>query len=142
MAPKKEIQAKKKVYLKGGAATPGPPIGTTFSGLAVKGMMIAKKYNELTDGMKGKTIPALVTCYKDGEFEIQLFKEPMAELIKAEIGTKGSGEPNKTKVGKLSQEQLRKLAEYKMDDMNAASVEAAVRMIEGTARSMGVEIEG
>lgn len=137
-----EIQAIKKVYLTGTKATPAPPLGTSLQSVDAKAPMVAKKFNEVSKDRAGETIPTIITCYKGGEFDLKLMQEPVANCIKKLLPNgKGSGEPNKNKVGKLTKEQVRKLAEDKFIDMNASSIETAMRMVEGQARSMGVEIE-
>ncbi|HEX9026035.1 MAG TPA: 50S ribosomal protein L11, partial [Clostridium sp.] len=123
-------------------ATPAPPVGPALGQHGVNIMGFCKEFNAKTANQAGYIIPVVITVYQDRSFSFILKTPPAAVLIKKEIGLEsGSGVPNKTKVGKLTQDQLKKIAETKMPDLNAASVESAMRMIAGTARSMGVTIE-
>jgi large subunit ribosomal protein L11 len=131
-----------KLQLQAGKATPAPPVGPALGQHGVNIMGFCKEFNAKTANQAGYIIPVVITVYQDRSFSFILKTPPAAVLIKKEIGLEsGSGVPNKTKVGKLTQDQLRKIAETKMPDLNAASVESAMRMIAGTARSMGVTIE-
>ena len=125
-----------------GKATPAPPVGPALGQHGINLMQFCKEYNAKTADKAGQVIPVVVTVYADRSFSFVIKTPPVSDLIKKAIGVeKGSGAPNKTKVGKLSQKQLRDIAQAKMQDLNAANVEAAMRLVEGTARSMGVETE-
>ena len=141
MAPKK-VLASVKLQIKAGQATPAPPVGTALGQHGVNIMEFCKQYNEATQQFSGQVIPAVLTIYEDRTFTFILKQPPMAELIKQEAGIdKGSGVPNRDKVARLSNDQLRRIAERKMPDLNANDVEMAMRIVAGTARSMGVEVE-
>ena len=141
MPPKKKIAALVKVQLQAGSATPAPPVGTALGPHGVNIMDFCKAYNAQTESMRGNVIPVEITIYEDRTFDFITKTPPAAELIKQAIGAeKGSGEPNREKVGKLTQAQVREIAERKMADLNANDVENAMRIVEGTARSMGVEV--
>jgi len=138
----KEIKAVVKVNIQAGKATPAPPIGPA---LAQHGLNIAEfcqKFNAATQQMQGFKIPAEVTIYKDRSYTFKL-KTPLAvELIKKAAGVeKGSGVPNKNKVGKITKAQLREIAEKKLPDLNTTDIEQAMKIIEGTARNMGIEVK-
>ncbi|MBP3619426.1 MAG: 50S ribosomal protein L11 [Clostridia bacterium] len=137
----KKVKAIVKLQLDAGKATAGPPVG---SGLGPHGINIGafvKEFNEKTAAQAGFIIPVVITIFEDRSFTFELKTPPAAVLIKKAMGNdKGSAKPNKTKVGKITQEQVRKIAETKMADLNAASIESAMSMIAGTARSMGVEV--
>jgi large subunit ribosomal protein L11 len=138
----KKVTGMIKLQLQAGKATPAPPVGPALGQHGVNIMGFCKEFNAKTANQAGYIIPVVITVYQDRSFSFILKTPPAAVLIKKEIGLEsGSGVPNKTKVGKLNQEQLKKIAETKMPDLNAASVESAMRMIAGTARSMGVTIE-
>lgn len=140
MAPKKVV-AVVKLQIKAGQATPAPPVGTALGQHGVNIMEFCRQYNEATQAQSGQVIPAELTIYEDRSFTFVTKQPPAAELIKMAAGLeKGSGEPNKNKVGKLSSDQVRQIAEQKMQDLNANDVEHAMRIIAGTARSMGVEV--
>ena len=131
-----------KLQLQAGKATPAPPVGPALGQHGVNIMGFCKEFNAKTANQAGLIIPVVITVYQDRSFSFILKTPPAAVLIKKELGLEsGSGVPNKTKVGKLTQDQLKKIAETKMPDLNAANVESAMRMIAGTARSMGVTIE-
>ena len=138
----KEIKAVVKIQIPAGKATPAPPIGPA---LAQHGLNIAEfcqKFNAATQAMSGFTIPAEVTIYKDRSYVFKLKAPLVAELIKKAIGIeKGSGTPNKTKVGKITKAQLREIAEKKMPDLNTKDIERAIKIIAGTAKNMGVEVK-
>jgi large subunit ribosomal protein L11 len=141
MAPKKKVLAKVKLQIRAGQATPAPPVGTALGQHGVNIMDFCKQYNDATQSMAGQVIPVELTIYEDRSFSFITKQPPAAELIKQAIGAeKGSGEPNREKVGKLTQAQVREIAERKMADLNANDVENAMRIVEGTARSMGVEV--
>lgn len=130
-----------KLQLPAGKATPAPPVGTALGPHGVNIMQFCKEYNAKTANQAGLTIPVVLTVYQDRSFSFILKTPPAAVLIKKAAGLEsGSGVPNRTKVGKITQEQLRQIAETKLPDLNAGSVEAAMSMIAGTARSMGVTI--
>ncbi len=130
-----------KLHIPAGAASPAPPVGPALGQHAVNIMDFCKSFNEATKEQSGNIIPVVITVYEDRSFTFITKTPPAAELIKKAAGVeKGSGEPQKTKVAKISSTQVREIAELKMKDLNAGSVEAAMRIIEGTARSMGVEV--
>jgi large subunit ribosomal protein L11 len=142
MAPKKKVIAMVTLQIKAGAATPAPPVGTALGQHGVNIMDFCKQYNEATQQMGGQVIPAVLTIYEDRTFSFILKQPPMAELIKQAAGIeKGSGRPNREKVAKLSSAQVRDIAEKKMPDLNANDVDMAMRIVAGTARSMGVEVD-
>jgi large subunit ribosomal protein L11 len=139
---KKKIKTVIKVFPMGGAATPAPPIGPALGQHGVQIMEFVNQYNKATQDKKGQLIPAEITIFEDRTFTFILKLPPVSAMIKKELGLKsGSGVPNKTKVGKLTQAQLKKIAEEKMPDLNTTSLESALKSVAGTARSMGVEVE-
>lgn len=139
MAPVKKITAVVKLQLQAGKATAGPPVGSSLGPHGINIPAFVKEFNEKTASQEGFVIPVEMTIYQDRSFTFVLKTPPAAVLIKKAIGLEsGSGKPNTQKVGKITKEQVRKIAETKMPDLNASSVEAAMKMIEGTARSMGV----
>ena len=142
MAPrKKKIAALVKVQLQAGQATPAPPVGTALGPHGVNIMDFVKQYNAATDTQRGNVIPVEITIYEDRSFTFITKTPPAPELIKKAAGVqKGSGEPHKTKVGTMTKAQVRDIAEVKMKDLNAKSSEAAEKIIEGTARSMGITV--
>ncbi len=138
---RKKVLAVVKLQIRAGQATPAPPVGTALGQHGVNIMEFCRQYNERTQQFAGQVIPVELTIYEDRSFTFVLKQPPAAELIKQALGLeKGSAEPNRTKIGKLTQDQLRRIAEQKMADLNASDVEAAMRIIAGTARSMGVEV--
>ena len=140
---RKKISAVVKVQLPAGAATPAPPVGTALGPHGVNIMDFVKQYNAATDGQRGNVIPVEITIYEDRSFSFITKTPPAPELIKKAAGVdKGSKEPHMTKVGTLTAAQLRQIAETKMPDLNANSIEAAEKIIAGTARSMGIKVEG
>jgi large subunit ribosomal protein L11 len=143
MAPKtKKVLANVKLQIRAGQATPAPPVGTALGQHGVNIMEFCKQYNEATQQWAGQVIPAELTIYEDRTFSFITKQPPAAELIKEAAGIeKGSGEPNRTKVATLSKTQVRQIAERKMVDLNANDLDMAMRVIAGTARSMGVEVE-
>lgn len=142
MPPKKKVAALVKVALNAGAATPAPPVGTALGPHGVNIMDFCKQYNAATEAMRGNVIPVEITIFEDRSFSFITKTPPAAELIKKAAGLKsGSGVPNKEKVGKLTRDQVKDIAETKMPDLNANDVEAAMKIVEGTARSMGVTVE-
>jgi len=142
MAPrKKKIAALVKVQLQAGQATPAPPVGTALGPHGVNIMDFVKQYNAATDTQRGNVIPVEITIYEDRSFSFITKTPPAPELIKKAAGVqKGSGEPHKTKVGTMTKAQVRDIAQIKMKDLNAKSIEAAEKIIEGTARSMGITV--
>jgi len=142
MAPKKKIAAVVKVQLQAGMANPAPPVGTALGPHGVNIMDFCKAYNAETESLRGNVIPVEITIYEDRSFTFITKTPPAAELIKKAAGlSKGSGVPNKEKVGKISPAQVREIATTKMPDLNANDLEQAAKIIEGTARSMGVTVE-
>jgi large subunit ribosomal protein L11 len=140
---KKKISAIVKVQLQAGAATPAPPVGTALGPHGVNIMDFCKQYNAATESQRGNVVPAEITIYEDRTFSFITKTPPAPELIKKAVGVeKGSGEPHKEKVGKITQAQLRQIAQTKMADLNANDIEAAAKIIAGTARSMGITVEG
>ncbi len=140
---KKRIAAVVKVQLNAGAATPAPPVGTALGPHGVNIMDFCKQYNAATESQRGNVIPVEITIYEDRSFTFITKTPPAPELIKKAAGVqKGSGEPHKTKVGSMTQAQVREIAQVKMPDLNANSIEAAEKIIAGTARSMGIRVEG
>ncbi|MCX5634193.1 MAG: 50S ribosomal protein L11 [Phycisphaerae bacterium] len=138
---KKQIATKIKLQAPGGQATPAPPIGPALGQHGVNIGQFVQQFNERTKELNGTTVPVEITVYKDKTFEFIVKSPPAAVLLKQEAQVaKGSGSPNKEKVGKVTKEQVKKIAERKMKDLNAFSVEQACKIVEGTARSMGIEI--
>jgi large subunit ribosomal protein L11 len=139
----KEIAAIVKLQIKGGQANPAPPIGPALGSKGVNIMEFCKQFNARTQDKQGELLPVVITIYKDKSFEFVIKTPPAAELLKkaAKI-EKGSPEPNRKKVGKVTWQQIREIAEKKMPDLNCYTLEAAMNMIAGTARSMGLVIEG
>jgi len=138
----KKVLAVVKLQIKAAQATPAPPVGTALGQHGVNIMEFCRQYNEATQPFAGQVIPVELTIYDDRSFSFVTKQPPAAELIKAAAGIeKGSDIPNRNKVATLSSAQVRKIAEQKMDDLNANDVEMAMRIIAGTARSMGVEVE-
>jgi large subunit ribosomal protein L11 len=140
---KKKINAVVKVQLPAGAATPAPPVGTALGPHGVNIMDFVKQYNAVTESQRGNIIPVEITIFEDRSFSFITKTPPAPELIKKAAGVdKGSKEPHVTKVGSLTAAQLRQIAETKMPDLNANDIEAAEKIIAGTARSMGIKVEG
>ncbi|HLQ65057.1 MAG TPA: 50S ribosomal protein L11 [bacterium] len=139
----KKILAVVRLQIPAGKATPAPPVGPALGQHGVNIMEFCKAYNERTAAMVGTIVPVEITVYADRTFSFITKTPPAAVLLRQAAGIeKGSGEPNKTKVGKVTRAQLRDIAQQKMRDLNAHDVEAAMRMIEGTARSMGIQVVG
>ena len=137
----KKVTGMIKLQLPAGKATPAPPVGPALGQHGVNIMGFCKEFNAKTANQAGLIIPVVITVYEDRSFSFILKTPPAAVLIKKELGLEsGSGVPNRTKVGTLTKDQVRKIAELKMPDLNAATIETAMSMIEGTARSMGVTI--
>ena len=138
----KKVIAVVKLQIPAGKATPAPPVGTALGPHGVNIMQFTKEFNAKTADQAGMIIPVVLTVYQDRSFSFITKTPPVAILLKKAIGIEsGSGEPNKVKVAKISQEKVREIAEIKMPDLNAGSVEAAMSMVAGTARSMGIEVE-
>lgn len=137
----KKIGAVVKLQLPAGKATPGPPVGSSLGPHGINIAAFTKEFNDKTAAQAGLVIPVVITIYQDRSFSFVLKTPPAAVLIKKAIGLdKGSAKPNKVKVGNITKAQIREIAELKMPDLNAASIEAAMSMIEGAARSMGVTV--
>ena len=140
---KKEVTQVFKIMATGGAATPAPPLGPVLGSKGVNPGQFIQKFNAATQNVKGKVVGCIVTVYSDRSFEFEIKSSPASVMIKeAAKAEKGSAVPNKEKVGKITRAQVKTIAEAKMQDLNSASIEAAMRVIEGTARSMGVTVEG
>lgn len=138
----KKVQSIVKLQIPAGQATPAPPVGTALGPHGVNIMQFCKEFNAKTQEDAGLIIPVVLTVYQDRSFSFITKTPPAAVLIKKELNMeKASGEPNKNKVGKLTKEQVKKIAEIKMKDLNATEVDAAMRMVAGTARSMGITVE-
>ncbi len=138
----KKVKAVIKLQLPAGQASPAPPVGTVLGQHGCNIMAFCKEYNERTAAQAGSIIPAEITIYEDRSFSFVLKSPPVADLLRRALGVeKGSGTPNVQKIGKLSREKIREIAELKMGDLNAADVQGAMRIIEGTAKSMGIEVE-
>jgi large subunit ribosomal protein L11 len=138
----KVVKTTVKVNLPAGEATPGQPLGPILGQHGVAIMEFVKEYNERTADQKGKILPAEITIYEDRSFDFIIKKPPVSEMIKKELGlAKGAPDTPRTIVGTLTLEQVKTIAEDKMDDLNAMSIEAAMNIVAGTARSMGVKVE-
>lgn len=138
----KKVTGVVKLQLPAGKATPAPPVGPALGGFGINIMAFVKEYNEKTASQAGSVIPVEITVYSDRSFTIVLKTPPAADLLRKAAGVdKGSGTPNRAKVGTISREQLRKLAEQKMTDLNAIDIEGAEKILAGTARSMGITIK-
>lgn len=141
-APKAKVNSVVKLQIPAGQANPAPPVGTALGPKGIQLMEFCNQFNAATKDKAGFVIPVEVTVYADRTFTFVLKTPPASNLILKELGvSKGSSEPNKKKVGTLTKEQVRKIAELKMPDLNAFTIESAIKMIEGTARNMGVEVE-
>lgn len=138
----KKIKAIIKLQISAGQATPAPPIGPALASHGLNIKEFCERFNELTKNQKGFTIPVEVKVYEDKTYELKLKNPPTSELLKKAVAIeKGSGEPNKKKIGKITREQLQKIAQQKMSDLNTQDIEKAIKIIEGTAKQMGIEIE-
>lgn len=139
----KEVSALIKLQIKGGAANPSPPVGPALGSKGVNIMEFCKQFNARTQDMAGKIVPVIITVYKDKSFEFILKAPPVAIQIR-ELASlkKGSAEPNRLKVGAITWDQVKSIAENKMKDLNAFTIESAMKMVAGTARSMGVKVTG
>lgn len=137
----KKVSAVVKIQIPAGKANPAPPVGSALGPYGINIMGFCKEFNEKTSNQPGMIIPAQITIYEDRSFSFILKTPPAAVLLLKAAGIeKGSGVPNRTKVAKVARDKVREIAELKMVDLNASSVESAMRMVEGTARSMGIEI--
>lgn len=142
MPPKKKVAGFIKLQIQAGQATPAPPVGPALGQHGVNIMEFVKAYNDATADKRGNVIPVEITVYEDRSFTFITKTPPAAELIKKAAGVaKGSGEPHKDKVGKLTKDQVREIAQEKMADLNANDLDQASKIIAGTARSMGIETE-
>ena len=143
MPPKaKKVAGYIKLQIQAGSATPAPPVGPALGQHGVNIMEFVKAYNDATADMRGNVVPVEITVYEDRSFSFITKTPPAAELIKKAAGiSKASGEPHKTKVGSLTKDQIKEIAETKMPDLNAHDIDAAMKIIAGTARQMGVETE-
>jgi large subunit ribosomal protein L11 len=143
MPPKKKVSAIIKLQIKAGMATPAPPIGPALGQHGVNIMEFCKAYNAQTEAQRGNVIPVEITVFEDRSFTFVTKTPPAAELIKKAAGVpKGSGVPHKTKVGSLTAAQVREIAQSKLEDLNANDLDQASKIIAGTARSMGITVEG
>jgi large subunit ribosomal protein L11 len=143
MPPKKEVMVRIKLQCPGGQATPAPPVGPALGQHGVNIGEFVKRFNDATRKEQGLIVPCIVTVYKDRTFDIVYKTPPASVLLKKYANVvKGSGQPNKEKVGTVTRKHLEEIARIKMKDMNAANLEAAVKTIEGTARNMGIKVEG
>ena len=138
----KEITGFVKLQIKGGQANPAPPVGPALGQRGINIMEFCKAFNEKTKSMMGKPVPVVITVYKDKKFDFIIKTPPASHLIKEAIKLKsGSKEPGRTVVGTISKDQLKKIAEIKMRDLNAYDIEEAIKIIAGSARSMGIEVK-
>lgn len=139
----KEISKVVKLQVKGGAANPSPPVGPALGAAGVNIMEFCKQFNARTQDKPGKVLPVAITVYKDKSFDFVIKTPPAAVQILEAVKLKGgSGEPNRKKVGAITWDQVRAIAEDKMPDLNAFTIDSAMRMVAGTARSMGVNVKG
>jgi len=139
----KEIHKVLKLQIRGGAANPSPPVGTALGAAGVNMMEFCKQFNSRTQDKPGKILPVAITVFKDKSFEFVVKTPPAAvQLLEAAKIKKGSGEPNRSKVATVSWDQVKAISEDKMVDLNAFTVESAMKMIAGTARSMGIKVKG
>jgi large subunit ribosomal protein L11 len=140
---KKEMTDQFKIQAPGGKATPAPPIGPALGAHGVNPGQFITRFNAMSAHLNGQVVGVVITVYKDRTFDIELKSPPAAELLKAAVkAEKGSGEPNKNKIGKVTMAQCREMAKQKIKDMNAFDEDKAARVIAGTARSMGITVEG
>ncbi|MDP8956965.1 MAG: 50S ribosomal protein L11 [Actinomycetota bacterium] len=138
---RKRVLSLVKLQIRAGQATPAPPVGTALGQHGVNIMEFCRQYNEHTQAQMGQVIPVEITIYEDRTFSFITKQPPAAELLKEAAGVeKGSGQPNRTKVARVTRDQVRRIAEQKMADLNASDMDAAMKIIEGTARSMGIEV--
>jgi large subunit ribosomal protein L11 len=137
----KQVTGQAKFQVPGGTATPAPPVGTSLGKFGINLGQFVMQFNEKTREFNGMPIPVVVTVYNDRSFEFYIKSPPAAALLKQAAGiAKGSGEPNKAKVGKVTRQQIKDIVKQKQNDLNARDVDHAMRMIEGTARSMGLDV--
>jgi large subunit ribosomal protein L11 len=137
----KKVKAVVKIQIQGGKANPAPPVGTALGPQGINLMQFCKEYNARTTNMVGQIVPVEVTVYQDGSFTFILKTPPAADLLKKAAGVKGgSSVPNRDKVGTITKQQLREIAEVKMKDLNAQDIEGAMKIVAGTARSMGITV--
>ena len=137
----KKVKAVVKLQIPAGKANPAPPVGPALAQHGINLMQFCKEYNARTSSQVGNIIPAEITIYQDGSFRFELKTPPTPDLLRKAAGVeRGSGEPNRDKVGSITRDQLEDIARHKMKDLNAISIEGAIRQIEGTARSMGITI--
>jgi large subunit ribosomal protein L11 len=137
----KKVKAKIKVQIMGGEATPAPPLGPALGQHGINIAQFCQKFNQATQKMKGELIPVEITIYEDRTFDFVLKTPPVSFLLKKAAGIeKGSDQPNKKKVGKVTREQIREIAIKKLPDLNTKDVEKAMKIVEGTARQMGIEV--
>jgi large subunit ribosomal protein L11 len=138
----KKIKTILKLQIPAGEATPAPPVGPALGQHGIPIMNFVKAFNERTAEQKGTIVPAVITIYEDGSFKFVVKKPPVSEMVKKALGLeKGSGKPGREKVGALTRGQVKRIAEEKLADFNTQDLEAAIRIVEGTARSMGVEVK-
>ena len=138
----KKLKAIVRLQLEAGKANPAPPVGPALAGHGINIMAFCKEYNARTGNRQGEVIPAEITVYTDGSFTFVLRTSPAAVLLRKAAGVeKGSGVPNKEKVGSVTRKQVREIAEIKMKDLNANDIEGAMKQVEGTARSMGITVQ-
>jgi large subunit ribosomal protein L11 len=143
MPPKKKLAAVIKLQIKAGLATPAPPVGPALGQHGVNIMEFCKQYNAATEAQRGQIVPVEISVYEDRSFTFITKTPPAARLLLAAAGVeKGSGEPQKTKVAKVTMAQVREIAASKMDDLNANDIDQAAKIIAGTARSMGITVDG
>ena len=139
----KEVAAFIKLQIKGGAANPSPPVGPALGSKGVNIMDFCKQFNARTQDKAGKVLPVIITVYGDKSFDFVIKQPPVAVQLKEDAKIQsGSAEPNRKKVAKVSWDQIREIAQDKMTDMNCFTLEAAMRMVAGTARSMGIDVDG
>lgn len=139
----KKIKVVVKINLKGAEATPAPPVGTALGQHGVAIMDFVKAYNDKTKDMKGQVVPAVITIYEDRSFDFIIKKAPMSEMIKKALGIeKGSGTAGRETLATMTRQEAEKIAKEKMDDLNTKDLNAAIKIVEGTARSMGIKING
>ena len=139
----KKVKGITKLQIEAGKANPAPPIGPALAGYGINIMAFCKEYNARTANRPGEVIPAEITVYTDGSFTFVLKTSPTAVLLrKAAKVDKGSAQPNRVKVGKVTRQQVREIAEIKMKDLNAIDIDGAMKQVEGTARNMGITVEG
>ena len=137
----KKLKAIVRLQLEAGKANPAPPVGPALAGHGINIMAFCKEYNARTSNRMGEVLPAEITVFTDGSFTFVLKTSPAAVLLRKAAGVeKGSGVPNKDKVGKVTRKQVREIAELKMKDLNAINVEGAMKQVEGTARSLGINV--